>query len=200
MSMAASSSSRLAAALLAACAAASGAQEREQLPIQVESRGGTDYDYTNGIFKFYGITITQGAVRISADNAVANGVEFKDSSWEFSGTVRISMPDATLASDTARVRFAAGEIASAVVTGAPATFAQQREGEQSEGHANRIDYDLKRGTVEFTGDAWLKDARTEVTSENLVYSTATQRVISDEPVLITIQPGERAPEKPKPET
>lgn len=199
MSMAASSSSRLAAVLLAACAAVSGAQEREQLPIQVESRGGTDYDYTNGVFKFYGITISQGAVRISADNAVANGIEFKDSSWEFSGTVRISMPDATLASDTARVRFAGGEIASAIVTGAPATFTQQRKDEQSQGRANRIDYDLKRGTVEFTGNAWLKDARTEVTSETLVYSTVNQRVISNEPVVITIQPGESAPDKPKPE-
>jgi hypothetical protein len=33
-----------------------------------------------------------------------------------------------------------------------------------------------------------------------VYSTVTQRVISDEPVVITIQPGEAAPEKPKPES
>jgi lipopolysaccharide transport protein LptA len=85
------------------------------------------------------------------------------------------------------------------VTGAPATFTQKREGQQSEGRANRIDYDLKRGTVEFTGNAWLKDARTEVTSETLVYSTVTQRVISDEPVVITIQPGVPAPQKPKPE-
>ncbi len=49
--------------------------------------------------------------------------------------------------------------------------------------------------MEFTGDAWLKDARTEVASETLVYSTVTQRVISDEPVVITIQPGERTPRK-----
>ena len=98
------------------------------------------------------------------------------------------------------MRFAGGEVASAVVTGTPATFTQQREGQQSEGHANRIDYDLQRGTVEFTGDAWLKDGRNEVTSETLVYSTATQRVISKEPVVITIQPGEAAPEKPKPDS
>jgi lipopolysaccharide transport protein LptA len=195
--MAASHRRLAVAALLAACAAAA-AQDREQLPIQVEARS-SDFDYQNGVLKFDAITITQGQVRITAERAVASGLDFKDSNWEFSGTVRISMPESTLASDTARVRFAGGEIASALVTGTPATFTQQRKDEQSEGRANRIDYDLKRGTVEFTGEAWLKDARTEVTSETLVYSTVTQRVISDEPVVITIQPGEAAPEKPKPE-
>lgn len=196
--MAASHRSLTAVALLAACVAAA-AQDREQLPIQLEARS-QDLDFQKGVLKFDAVTITQGQVRITAERAVANGLDFKDSAWEFSGSVRISMPESTLASDTARVRFAGGEVASAVVTGTPATFTQQREGQQSEGHANRIDYDLQRGTVEFTGDAWLKDGRNEVTSETLVYSTATQRVISKEPVVITIQPGEAAPEKPKPDS
>lgn len=196
--MAASRRKLAAIALLAACTAAA-AQEREQLPIQLEARS-QDLDFQNGVLKFDTVTITQGQIRITAERAVANGLDFKDSAWEFSGSVRISMPESTLASDTARVRFAGGEVASAVVTGTPATFTQQREGQQSEGHANRIDYDLQRGTVEFTGDAWLRDGRNEVTSETLVYSTATQRVISKEPVVITIQPGEAAPEKPKPDS
>lgn len=196
--MAASRRKLAAIVLLAACTAAA-AQEREQLPIQLEARS-QDLDFQNGVLKFDTVTITQGQIRITAERAVANGLDFKDSAWEFSGSVRISMPESTLASDTARVRFAGGEVASAVVTGTPATFTQQREGQQSEGHANRIDYDLQRGTVEFTGDAWLKDGRNEVTSETLVYSTATQRVISKEPVVITIQPGEAAPEKPKPDS
>jgi lipopolysaccharide transport protein LptA len=197
--MAASSSSRIAAAILAACAAAAGAQEHEQLPIQVEARGGTDFDYSNGVFKFYGITITQGAVRITADNAVANGLDIKDSSWEFSGTVRISMPDSALASDSARVRFSAGEIASAAVTGAPATFRQERKEEQAEGRANRIDYDLKRGTVVLDGDAWLSDSGKEITGAKLVYSMTNQRVVSqDGPVVITIQPDEAPGTVPKP--
>lgn len=195
--MAASSSSRIAVALLAACAAIASAQEREQLPIQVEARA-TDFDYSSGVFKFDAITITQGAVRITAERAVANGLDVKESSWEFSGTVRITMPDSALASDSARVRFAAGEIASALVTGAPASFQQQRKDERAEGHADRIDYDLKRGTVEFTGNAWLKDARTEVTGATLVYSTVTQRVISEKPVVITIQPGEAPETAPNP--
>ena len=202
--MAASSSSCFAAALLVACAATAGAQEREQLPIEVKALGGTDFDYSNGVLKFFGgITITQGAVRISADSAVANSLDIKkDSNWEFSGTVRISMPDSSIASDTARVRISGGEIASATVTGAPATFEQQREAEQAEGRANRIDYDMKRGSVELAGDAWLSSGGKEITGAKLIYSMANQRVVSqDGPVVITIQPDE-APEtapKPKPQ-
>lgn len=194
----AASHRRLAAiALLAACAAAP-AQDRAQLPIQLTASS-LNFDSQKGVVEYGTVTITQGQVRITADRAVTTGVDFKDSRWQFSGTVRISMPESALASDMAEVRFAGGEVASAVVTGSPATFTQKREDKESEGRANRIDYDLKRGTVEFTGDAWLKDARTEVTGETLVYSTMTQRVISNEPVVITIQPGEPAPDKPKPQ-
>jgi lipopolysaccharide transport protein LptA len=197
--MANSRPERLFAALvLAVACAGAGAQDRAQLPIQLKASK-TDFDYQNGVLKFEAITITQGEVEITAERAEATGLDFKDSSWEFDGSVRITMPESALASDTARVRFAAGEIAIAAVTGAPATFEQRRKDEVSQGRANRIDYDLKRGTVEFTGDAWLKDARTEVASATLVYSTVTQRVISEKPVTITIQPGEPAPEPPKPQ-
>src|SRR5262245_50475551 len=195
--MAASSSRRLAAAVLAACAAVAGAQEREQLPIQLKAAS-LNFDTQKGLVEYGTVTITQGEIRISADRAVTSGLDFKDSSWEFSGTVRISMPDSALASDTASVRFSGGEIASALVTGAPATFRQQRKDEQAEGRANRIDYDLKRGAVELDGNAWLSDGKTERTGAKLVYSTTNQRVVSREQVLITIQPNEPAPPKPKP--
>ncbi len=195
--MAASSSRRIAAAVLAACAAVAGAQEREQLPIQLKAAS-LNFDTQKGLVEYGAVTITQGEIRITADRAVTSGLDFKDSSWEFSGTVRISMPDSALASDTASVRFSGGEIASALVTGAPATFQQQRKDERAEGRANRIDYDLKRGAVELDGNAWLSDGKTEITGAKLVYSTTNQRVVSREQVLITIQPNEPAPEKPKP--
>jgi lipopolysaccharide transport protein LptA len=188
----------IAAALLATAAAAVAAQDREQLPVQVEARS-SDFDYQNGVLKFDAITITQGAIKITAERAVANGLDFKDSSWEFSGTVRITMPDSALASDSARVIFSGGEIASAAVMGEPATFEQRRKDEQAEGRAKRIDYDLKRGTVELAGDAWLSDGKTELTGEKLTYSMTNQRVVSGEPVVITIQPGEAPQAKPKPQ-
>ena len=197
--MAASRPERLLVALaLAAAAAIAGAQERTELPIQLNAST-TDFDYQNGRLKFEAITITQGEVKITAERAEATGLDFRDSSWEFSGAVRITMPEAALASDSARVRFSGGVVATAMVTGAPATFQQQREDQLAQGRANRIDYDLRRGTVELDGDAWLSDGKTEMTGGKLVYSTANQRVVSRDPVTITIQPNEPPAERPGPE-
>lgn len=195
--MAASFRKLAASALLAACAAAA-AQDREQLPIQLTASGGLRFDSQSGVIEYSGVTITQGQIRITADRAVTTGVEFEDSKWQFNGTVRITLPESSIASDTAEVRFAGGEVESAAVTGAPATFEQKREDQRAQGRANRIDYDLKRGTVELAGDAWLTDGKTEITGETLVYSTANQRVVSQEEVVITIQPGERPDDAAKP--
>lgn len=183
------------AALISATAAATAAQQapdRDQLPIKVEARA-SDFDYQKGVLVFDGITISQGDIRISAERAVATGLDFEDSRWEFDGTVRITNAEAALASDTARVRFGKGEILSATVTGGPAIFEQKREDQHAQGRANRIDYDLDRGAVELAGDAWLTDGRTEITGATLVYNTVSQRVVSRKEVVITIQPGEPAP-------
>ena len=171
--------------------ATAGAQDRSQLPIKVEARS-SDFDYQANVLVFNEITIVQGGIRITAARAVASGLDFEDSGWEFSGAVSIKLPESGLASDTARVRFAGGLIQSATVTGAPATFEQRQEEQLTQGRANRIDYDLGRGTVELAGDAWLSDGRNEVAGATLVYSTQTQRVISNKPVVITINPGEAA--------
>lgn len=189
-----SSIRNLATVLLLAASAAAGAQapDRSQLPIKVEALS-SDFDYQKGVLVFDGITISQGEIRITANRAVASGLDFEDSSWEFNGEVRISMPESRLESETARVRFAKGEIQSATVTGAPATFEQRKAEDLAQGRAKRIDYDLARGAVELAGDAWLSDGRTEITGATLVYSTVNQRVVSEKKVIITIQPGEPAP-------
>ncbi len=189
--------SAIAALLCAAVSLGAQAQELSQLPIKVEAKS-SDFDYQKGVLAFDTITIVQGDIRITAERAVASGLDFEDSRWEFGGSVRMTMPESVLASDTARVRFAGGEIQSATVTGTPATFEQRRKEQLSQGRANRIDYDLRQGTVELAGEAWLSDGRTEITGATLVYSTTNQRVVSREPVAITIQPGETAPDKPKP--
>jgi lipopolysaccharide transport protein LptA len=196
----ASSRPELLLALLMAAAgtAAAAVEQREQHPIQLTASS-LNYDSNKGVVEYGAVTITQGEVRITADSAVTTGVNFDDSNWKFQGTVRISMPDGALASDTADVRFARGEVASASVTGAPATFEQKRKDELAQGRADRIDFDMKRGTVELTGSAWLSDGKTEITGETLVYSTANQAVVSKKEVVITIQPGEAANEKKKPE-
>ncbi|HUG04684.1 MAG TPA: LptA/OstA family protein [Steroidobacteraceae bacterium] len=183
--------------LFSAAVAAAQEPERSKLPIKVEAQS-SDFDYQKGVLEFDGITISQGEIRITAERAVASGLDFEDSRWEFDGAVRISMPEAALASDTASVRFAKGEIQSATVTGGPATFEQRREDELAQGRANRIDYDLGRGAVELAGDAWLSNGRTEITGATLVYSTISQRVVSRQQVVITINPNEPAAQAPDP--
>lgn len=188
------------AVLFAAAAGAAPAQpDRSQLPIKLEAES-TDFDTQNGLFIFNRVMIAQGDVRITAERAVASGLGFEDSRWEFNGKVQISMAESGVASDLAKVRFGGGEVQSATVTGNPATFEQRREKDLTQGRAKRIDYDLQRGTVEFAGDAWLSDGRNEVAGATLVYSTVNQRVISNKPVVITIQPGDRTPQiAPAPE-
>jgi lipopolysaccharide transport protein LptA len=184
--------------LLALAGAASLAQEREQLPIQLKASS-LNFDSQKGVVEYGAVEITQGQIRITSDRAVTTGVDFQDSKWQFSGNVAIAMPESQIASETAEVKFAGGEIQSAAVTGAPATFRQQRGEQRAEGHANRIDYDLMRGTVELTGEAWLSDGKKEITGATLVYSTANQSVLSKQQVTITIQPGESGEASPKPE-
>lgn len=195
--MAALRRKRLSALLLVAACAAVGAQERTQLPIQLTASS-LNYDSQKGVVEYNAVTITQGEIRISADHATTTGVDFKDSTWEFSGTVRIAMPEAALASETASVRFAGGEVAAARVTGTPATFEQRRKDELARGRANRIDYDLRRGTVELDGKAWLSENGKEINSDKLVYSVTNERVISQGPVVITIPPDDAAGAGPKP--
>ncbi len=185
----------IAAALSCVLGVAAHAEDRDQLPIKVEARS-SDFDYQANVLVFNEITIVQGGIRIAAQRAVASGLDFEDSGWEFSGTVSITMPESSLASESARVRFAGGQVQSATVTGLPATFEQRSATQVTQGRANRIDYDLSRGTVEFAGDAWLSDGRNEVSSATLVYSTETLRVISREQVTFTIKPREPAPQVP----
>jgi lipopolysaccharide transport protein LptA len=185
----------IAAALSLALGLPALAQDRGQLPIKVEARS-SDFDYQNNVLVFNEITIAQGDIRISAQRAIASGLDFEDSTWEFSGGVSIADADAGLASDAARVRFAGGEVQSATVTGSPATFQQRRKEQLTQGRANRIDYDMGRGTVELAGNAWLTDGRNEVAGATLVYSTETERIISDKPVVFTINPSDKPREKP----
>lgn len=193
-------SSILKVAIVVMLAAAAGAAlpqspDRSQLPIKVEARS-SDFDYQKGVLVFDGISIAQGDILITAERAVASGLDFEDSRWEFTGTVRIATPESGIASTAARVRFGDGEVQSATVTGSPATFEQRREEQVTQGRANRIDYDLQRGTVEFAGDAWLSDGRNEVAGATLVYSTVNQRVMSNKPVVITINPGDAPVQSP----
>ena len=156
----------------------------------------SEVDYRNNTVNFRDIIITQGTARVAADQAHATGLNFENSSWVFTGNVRITMDGGNLRSKQANVEFRNQKISRATILGEPAEFEQQRKGssEIARGHSTSIVYDLVGGIVTLTGDAWLSDGRNEIKGRELVYNVKEQRVKAQtrdgdkERVRITIRP------------
>ncbi|MBV6415565.1 MAG: Lipopolysaccharide export system protein LptA [Steroidobacteraceae bacterium] len=165
------------------------------LPISVDAAS-SEVDYRSNHVVFRDVVITQGTARISADNASATGLDFRDSTWVFTGHVRIDRDGGALESDEARVQFRDNLLRVATISGQPARFEQQlaRSPEKAHGRATTIVYDLATDRVTFSGDAWLTDGRNEISGAELVYNVRDQRVVaeqqpgSDGRVRITIRP------------
>jgi lipopolysaccharide transport protein LptA len=183
------------------------AAERSQLPINLEAAS-SDFDYRNNTLLFKRVKITQGDMRVEAEQANATGLEFDDSEWRLQGSVQITVPDGKLDSSSATVKFRNNAIASAVISGAPARFQQKLKDTQqlAQGRAGSIEYDVQASTVRLQGDAWLSDGRNEIRGETLVYDISKQRVVANpnekDPggVKITINPKPRnaQPKDPAP--
>ena len=151
---------------------------------------------------FHKARISQGNMSIAADQAQGSGLDFDNSHWVFRGNVKITMEQGTLASDEADIAFAKKLLAKAVVNGKPAIFEQKlaRLGKTAKGHADTIDYDVGKGIVHFSKNAWLSDGDREIQGESLKYNLLTQTIIAEaseqasQRVHIIITP----PAKPKP--
>lgn len=197
-------------ALLAACAvqcAQAAEPDARSLPINVDAAS-SDVDYRSNTVVFRDVVITQGNARVAAESARATGLDFVDSTWEFTGRVRIERDGGTLESDRAKVQFRDNELRSATIKGSPARFEQQlvRSPGKAHGRADTIVYDMTANRVTFTGDAWLTDGRNEISGQELVYNVGDQRVLAEtqpgdtDRVRITIRPGkdDKTPDEPAP--
>jgi lipopolysaccharide export system protein LptA len=182
-----------------------------ELPINLEAAS-SDFDYRNNTLLFRRVRISQGTMQVEADEARANGLNFENSEWNLSGSVRIHVPDGRLNSGQADVIFRNNEISRAVIRGQPASFEQRLEDEQklARGRASSIEYDVQAGTVRLSGDAWLTDGQNEIRGDTLIYDIERQRIVGNptgrDPggVRITIKPGDgtttrdEAPKDPAP--
>jgi lipopolysaccharide transport protein LptA len=146
-------------------------------PIALDAAS-SEVDYHSNTVVFRNIVITQGTTRVVAERANASGLNFVSSQWTFTGAVRINVEGGSLDSDKAVVSFVDNRVSKAVITGAPATFQQQlkSDGRLARGRAGMIEYDLGKGTVRLTRDAWLSDGRDEMTGQQIVYDIAGERV------------------------
>jgi lipopolysaccharide transport protein LptA len=175
---------------------------REKISVDAAS---SDVDGKTNTIVFKDIVVSQGATRVRADHARATGLDFQNSRWTFQGNVQIDAPPrGSLRSDQATVQFHDNQIAGATITGSPAQFEQQRAGDlgMEKGHAGQIVYDVSRGTVLLTNDAWISDGRNEMSAPSIAYSIREQKVLatsagSRQGVHITITPQSAA--KPAPQ-
>jgi lipopolysaccharide transport protein LptA len=190
------------------CAGAAAAAPYDaQAPINLEAAS-SDFDYRNNTLLFRRVKITQGTLTVEAQEASATGLEFVNSQWTLKGQVRITVSDGKLTSDSATVSFKDNQIVHAQVRGGPATFEQRLEksNQLAQGRAESIEYDVRNGTVQLAGQAWLSDGRNEIRGSKLIYDIGRQRVAANpgetEPggVRITINPkepvGQKQPEPP----
>jgi lipopolysaccharide transport protein LptA len=152
----------------------------EQPSISLDAQS-SELDYKNNNLVFRKVRIAQGGMSIAADQAQATGLDFENSHWVFRGNVKIAMDQGQMAADEAEVTFAKKVISNAVVNGKPAVFEQRiaKTGKVAHGHADTIDYDIAKGVVHFSKNAWLSDGLNEIGGESLKYNVLTQKIIAD---------------------
>jgi len=171
------------------------APPQQQLPILLDAQS-SELNYGSNELVFRKVKIAQGTMSVAADQAHATGLDFEDSHWVFQGGVRIAMDQGQLSSDSADVTFAKKLLVKAIIEGKPAVFDQHdpRTGKPVQGHAEVIDYDVAKGIVRFTRNAWLSDGQNEIRGDSLKYIVAERKMVAEaaeqgaQRVHITITP------------
>lgn len=125
--------------------------------------------------------ISQGNLRIEADEALATGIEFEaQSEWRFTGHVRIAVGTATIEADSAVFIFEQERLARGELEGTPASFSDFDEARQTtiRGRARKLSYDTVAGTLRLTDNAWVQRDRVEMQGCDLIYDFTAERVTS----------------------
>jgi lipopolysaccharide export system protein LptA len=194
---------------LAAHAAAAPIVKSSQEPIDVTAQY-EEVDGKNKTVFLRKVRIAQGNMTLTADQGQVNGTgvenAFDNSIWVFKGAVKVTMDQGVLNSDEARVTFANKLLSYAVATGKPATFQEKipKTGKEAKGHADIIEYDVTKGLIRFTHDAYLDNGQYEVHGESLKYDVARQVSSAEaseqnsQRVHIIITPPPKSPPQPKP--
>jgi lipopolysaccharide export system protein LptA len=190
-------------ALPAAPTARSGGAATSRKPLSINPQrkikleaASQELDYKTNTVVFRKVVVSQGATRVQADYARATGLNFANSRWTFRGNVQIDAPPrGSLRSDQATVDFRDNQIAGVTITGSPAQFEQRRADGlgMEKGHADQIVYDVGKGTVLLTDDAWISDGHSEMSAPSISYSIREQKVLASssgasQGVHITITP------------
>jgi lipopolysaccharide transport protein LptA len=148
-----------------------------RLPISLDAES-TDYDGKNSMLMFKGLRLSQGNIGIEADEGRASKLDFEDSVWRFSGNVVIDVDNGHIECDSADLQFFDHQLLLAEIEGSPATFELTRPGsnDTTYAEARQLRYDLRTGTIEFSGDATITEGGNQISSSLLVYNILEQRI------------------------
>jgi lipopolysaccharide export system protein LptA len=155
----------------------------EQQSISLDAQS-LELDYKNNNMVYRKVHIAQGNTSVAADLAQttsAAGLDFDNSRWVFRGNVKITMDQGQLTSDEAEITFAKKLLSKAIVNGKPAAFEQRiaKSGKLAQGRAESIDYDVLKGVVHFSKNAWLSDGQNEIHGESLKYNVLAQNIVAE---------------------
>lgn len=169
-----------------AAPAAAGPPKVTQQPIVLDAQSG-ELDLHSGSEVFHKVRISQGPMVVTADQAQATQpgtkLNFNNSNLAFRGSVKINTDKGMLTADEAQLTFVNNTLTKAVASGNPAAFEQRvKSGKEAKGQAEMIEYDMTKGMVHFTKNAFisLNDPPTEIHAQSLRYDSINQKIIAAE--------------------
>jgi lipopolysaccharide transport protein LptA len=173
--MARSLASTLCICTAALAALSAGAQDSradgEELVFQSES---LTLDRESNLIHMRSPRISQGALRIMADEALATGIEFdKPSEWRFTGNVRLEVGTTVIEADKSVFTFDNEQLSRGDLEGTPVTFTDVEKGTQRSvtGRADKMSYDYIGRTLRMTGSpAWVQKNKIEMQGCDLIYN------------------------------
>lgn len=148
-----------------------------RLPISLDADS-SEYDGKSTMVVFKGLRLSQGSLGIEADEGRASKLDFQDSVWQLSGNVIIDVENGHIECDAADLTFSDYKLTLATITGSPASFRMQRPNnpDPTYAEASRLEYDLIKGIIEFSGQATITENGNQISSGYLVYNIREQLI------------------------
>jgi lipopolysaccharide transport protein LptA len=163
------------------------------------------FDRQTNRVEFRRLTIAQGDMSISADEAVASGLDFEEGEWRLTGNVTLTLESARVRADSALMTFVDNELQTAELVGDPAILEDlgdpdaDPETDPISGGATRLVYDNAAQVMRMLGGAWFASGQNEFRGCDLMYDLEQEQLSSGssecgEPVVITIVPRDEEDE------
>ena len=141
------------------------------------------YDGELGRLVSTGVNISQGDFEIKADRAETASLDFRNTTWLFSGNIRFRAGQATLNCDEAELRFE-NTLTRAVIRGNPVSMVN--EGKRLvKGRAQAVEYEAESGLIRFMGGATIETSESRVSGESITFDLNAETV--------TVAPGDGEP-------